>query len=130
MLKQYPVLINKDKGSAWGVSFVDIPGHILEDDLDTALAGCQEAFEAYMDDEDELPEPSTLEAVAESEGGRESMAVVVVPIDVSFFEDPTDKKTLSAKRSQWEAIDTAAEKAGVKRSAYMVTAAIEKAQEA
>lgn len=85
MLKEYPVLINKDENSAWGVSFVDIPVHILEDDLETALADCQEAFEAYMDDEDQLPQPTLLDAALSSVEGREANMVELIEIDVSAF---------------------------------------------
>lgn len=127
-MKRYPVLVNHDEGSAWAVSFVDIPAHSLADNLEAALAECQDAFEAFMDGEATLPEPTPLEQVAESEDGRAALAVVLAPIDTSFFDDPTERRTASAKRSQWEAIDHAAKSEGKTRSAYMVEAALVRAQ--
>lgn len=85
MKKRYPVLINKNEESAWGVSFVDIPAHIIEDDLEAALDECQAAFEEFMADEDNLPEPTSIEVVAESEDGQNSLAVVLVEIDTDFW---------------------------------------------
>lgn len=125
MARKYPVLINKEKNSAWGLSFVDINAHVIEETLEKALKEAQEAFEVYMEDEDSLPEPTALEEVAQSQEGRKS-SIVLVEIDTSFFSDPTVRKTASAKLSQWETIDKAAQKVGKTRSAFLVEAALDK----
>lgn len=82
-----------------------------------------------MRDANVLPEPSPIETVAESRDARAATAVLLVQIDTSFFEDPTVRKTASAQKSQWEAIDLAAKRAGVTRSAFMVAASLERARE-
>lgn len=86
MITLYPLLAHKDEGSSWGVSFVDVPIHIVEPNLEDALAQCQEAFEEFMQDEDALPSPTPVDEVAASDGGREATAVLVVDIDTAFFK--------------------------------------------
>jgi len=129
MIHRYPVLAHKKEGSSWGVSFVDVPIHIIETRLEDALAQCQEAFEEFMRDEEALPSPTPVDVVAAGAAGREATAVLVVDIDTAFFADPTVRKTASAKQSQWEAIDRAARQAGLTRSAFMVAASLERAKE-
>lgn len=124
MIKKYPVLINKDEGSDWGVSFVDLPIHIIKSDLEEALAECQEAFEEFMEDEQNLPNPTPLEEVVASKDGREATALNLVDIDVSFFNDPTTRINVSAKKSQLDKIDKAAKKEGKTRSAFMIAASV------
>lgn len=128
MIARYPILAHKDEGSSWGISFVDLPIHIVEPRLEDALAQCQEAFEEFMRDEAVLPSPSPVDAVAASEAGQEATAVLLADIDTAFFADPTVRKTASAKQSQWEAIDRAARQAGLTRSAFMVGASLERAK--
>lgn len=129
MIRRYPVLANKEDGGSWAVSLSDLPIHVIESSLDDALAQCQEAFEEFMRDETVLPDPSPIETVAESSAARAATVVLLVQIDTSFFEDPTVRKTASAKKSQWEAIDLAAKRAGVTRSAFMVAASLERVRE-
>lgn len=124
MIKKYPVLINKDEGSDWGVSFVDLPIHIIHSNLEEALAQCQEAVEKFMEDELVLPKPTPLEQVVASEEGREATALNLVDIDISFFNDPTTRINVSAKKSQLDKIDKAAKKEGKTRSAFMIAASI------
>lgn len=88
MVKLYPVAINKDEGSAWGVSFLDAPIHCLGDTLNEAMAECQEAFEAFMEDEELLPVPTDLETAVLSEFARDSLSVTLVEIDTAFFDAP------------------------------------------
>ena len=124
MIKKYTVLINKDDQSDWGVSFVDLPIHIVNSNLEDALAQCQEAFEEFMEDESELPKPTPLEKVVASKEGREATALNLVDIDISFFNDPTTRINVSAKKSQLDKIDKAAKKEGKTRSAFMIAASV------
>lgn len=129
MIKKYPILIHKDESSDWSASFVDTNVHVIEESLEEVLAECQDAFEAGMTGETELPDPTPLARVIESEEGREANSVMLVDIDTTFFEDPTERKSTSAKRSQWQLIDAAARKAGKTRSAFLVDSAVARARE-
>lgn len=126
MEKRYPAVAHKDPASDWGLSFVDLPINLIGKDLEKLIAECQEAFEEFMADESELPKPSSLDEVAASEEAEDGV-LVMVDIDTSFFEDPSERRSMSARRSQWDAIDKAAKKAGQTRSAFMVAASLEKA---
>lgn len=87
MHRPYPVLLNKDPGTEWWISFVDINAHTAGATIEDALASAQEAFELFMEDESALPKATPLEIVVESEGGREAMAVMLALIDVSTWTD-------------------------------------------
>jgi predicted RNase H-like HicB family nuclease len=64
----YWALIHKDEGSAYGVSFPDVPGCISAGDtLEEALAEGREALSAHIAwlkaEGDDVPEPRTHEAL-------------------------------------------------------------------
>ena len=124
MATRYPAWINTDDGKTWGLSFVDLPIHIIGDSVENCVADAQEAFEEFLEDEKVLPKPSTLNEVkAHGEWGKND-GVLLVEIDTAFFSDPVQKRTLSARKSQWEAIDKKAKQAGKTRSAFIVEATL------
>ncbi len=129
MFKKYPVFVSREGSGAWFVTFADAPINIVRPTLEEALAECQEAFAFGFDDEEALPSPTSLEDAIRSPQGQEADAIVLVDIDTAFFDDPTERRNTSAKRSQWEAITLAARKAGKTRSAFIVDAALDRARE-
>lgn len=129
MLKKFPVFVSRETSGAWLVTFADAPINIVRPTLEQALAECQEAFAFGFGDEGSLPSPTSLEDAISSPRGQEADAILLVDIDTTFFDDPTERRNTSAKRSQWEAITLAARKVGKTRSAFMVDAALDRSRE-
>jgi predicted RNase H-like HicB family nuclease len=83
-MRPYIALIHKDPDSDYGVSFPDLPGCITAGKtLDEARAMAVEALalhlEGLVEDGEDLPEPSTLEAVMADRENRDAVAIVVEP---------------------------------------------------
>ncbi len=80
----YPAFVDKDEDSDFGVSFPDFPGCVsASESVEEALPGAQEALAGHvalmLEDGEELPKPSALEAVA---GAKEASTVAVTLIPV------------------------------------------------
>ena len=92
----YPAFAGKDEDSDSGVSFPDFPGCVSAGEtVEEALLGAQEALAGHvalmLEDGEDLPEPSALEAVAaglrssspaggSADNGASTVAVTLVPV--------------------------------------------------
>ena len=81
-MRQYIALIHKDAGSDYGVSFPDLPGCVTAGvDLDDARRMAEEALALHLagmaEDEEPIPEPSSLEAVMADRENRDAVAILV-----------------------------------------------------
>ena len=81
-MRRYVALIHKDPGSDYGVSFPDLPGCVTAGvDLDDARAMAEEALSLHLDgmaeDDEPIPEPSSLESVMADRENRDAVAILV-----------------------------------------------------
>jgi predicted RNase H-like HicB family nuclease len=81
-MRQYIALIHKEAGSDYGVSFPDLPGCVTAGvDLDDARQMAEEALALHLagmaEDEEPIPEPSSLEAVMADRENRDAVAILV-----------------------------------------------------
>jgi predicted RNase H-like HicB family nuclease len=81
-MRQYIALIHKDAGSDYGVSFPDLPGCVTAGvDLDDARRMAEEALALHLagmaEDDEPIPEPSSLEAVMADRENRDAVAILV-----------------------------------------------------
>ena len=81
-MRQYTALIHKDAGSDYGVSFPDLPGCVTAGvDLDDARGMAEEALALHLagmaEDDEPIPEPSSLEAVMADRENRDAVAILV-----------------------------------------------------
>ena len=81
-MRQYIALIHKDPGSDYGVSFPDLPGCVTAGvDLDDARrdgrGGACLHLAGMAEDEEPIPEPSSLEAVMADRENRDAVAILV-----------------------------------------------------
>jgi|SRR5277367_1185472 len=122
----YIAYLHKDRGSDFGVSFPDFPGCVTAGrTLAEAQRMAAEALAVHIagmiEDGDEVPAPSNLDAVAKDPDMQGAVAILV-------SAEPAPEKTIriniTARASQIEAIDQLADKAGMTRSAYMVQSAL------
>ena len=128
-MKLYPVVIYKDKKSAFGVTIPDLPGCFSAGaTLDEALRNVQEAVEVHLHGEDIAPEPTDLDRWKSEFDFRDAYAVTLAPVDLSFMNDVTVRVNITARKSELAIVDRAAKRAHMDRSAYLVASAIERAK--
>lgn len=122
----YIAYLHKDSDSDFGVSFPDFPGCITAGKtLDEAHRMAAEALALHIrgmvEDGEEIPAPSTLDALAKDPAGKDAVAFLV---HVEPEKERTVRINITAREKQVEQIDRLANKAGVTRSAYMVQSAL------
>jgi predicted RNase H-like HicB family nuclease/uncharacterized protein (DUF1778 family) len=124
-MRQYIALIHKEASSDYGVSFPDLPGCVTAGvDLDDARAMAEEALALHLagmaEDEEPIPEPSSLEAVMADRENRDAVAILVkappttakaVRVNMTIPEDELDQ------------IDKFAAEHGYTRSGFLLQAA-------
>jgi predicted RNase H-like HicB family nuclease len=118
--------LHKDRKSDFGVSFPDFPGCVTAGrTLDEAHRMAAEALAMHiagmLEDHEPIPQPSTLDALANHAGRRGAVAFLV---QVDPETDRTVRINITAREKQVEQIDRLANQAGLTRSAYMVRAAL------
>lgn len=122
----YIAYLHKDKGSDFGVSFPDFPGCITAGrTLDEAHRMAAEVLGLHIagmvEDREEIPAPSTLDALADDPTTKDAVAFLV---HVEPETERTVRINITAREKQLEEIDKLANKAGLTRSAYMVQSAL------
>jgi predicted RNase H-like HicB family nuclease len=121
---EYIAYLHKDRKSDFGVSFPDFPGCVtagktLEEARRMAAEALALHIQGMAEDDETIPEPSTLDDVADDPAIKGAVAFLV-----SIGRDKTVRVNITARESQIEAIDQRAAEAGMTRSAYMVRAAV------
>ena len=121
---EYIAYLHKDRRSDFGVSFPDFPGCVtagktLEEARRMAVQALALHIGGMAEDGEPIPEPSTIDDVAEDPAMKGAVAFLV-----SVGMDKTVRLNITAKESQIAAIDQQADEAGMSRSAYMVRAAL------
>jgi predicted RNase H-like HicB family nuclease len=121
---EYIAYLHKDRKSDFGVSFPDFPGCVTAGKtLEEARRMAPEALALHLqgmaEDGETIPEPSTLDDVADDPAIKGAVAFLV-----SVGLDKTVRVNITARESQIEAIDQRAVEKGMTRSAYMVQAAV------
>ena len=122
----YLAYLLKDLNSDFGVSFPDFPGCITAGrTLEEAHRMAAEALALHIagmaEDGETIPEPSTLDALAEDPAMKHAVAFLV---HVEPEAQRTVRINITARAQQVELIDQLAGKAGMTRSAYMVQSAL------
>jgi predicted RNase H-like HicB family nuclease len=127
----YLAYLHKDRNSDFGVSFPDFPGCITAGrTLDEAHRMAAEALSLHIagmvEDGETIPEPSTLDALAEDPAMKHAVAFLV---HVAPEAERTVRINITARAKQIELIDQLANQAGMTRSAYMVQSALKSARQ-
>ena len=121
----YIAYLHKDPKSDFGVSFPDFPGCItagktLEEAHQMAAEALTLHIAGMMEDGEAIPEPSTLDALANDKARKRAVAFLV-------HVEPAEKTVrinITAREKQVEEIDRLAKAAGLTRSAYMVRSSL------
>ncbi len=130
-MAEYIAVIHKDEESDYGVFFPDVPGCFSAgSDLEEARVMAADALACHLamliDDGHDIPLPSTLDEAKNAEGAEDAVAFFAVKVNPN--KPKVIRKNITALNTEWDAIDEAAQAIGKTRSAYIVEAAIEKAQ--
>jgi predicted RNase H-like HicB family nuclease len=121
----YIAYLHKEANSDFGVSFPDFPGCVtagrtLEEARRMAVEALNLHVRGMLEDGEEIPEPSTLDELANDRAMRGAVAFLVT---LQPLEN-TVRVNITARQSQLEQIDRLAKAAGLTRSAYMVQSAV------
>jgi predicted RNase H-like HicB family nuclease len=121
---EYIAYLHKDSKSDFGVSFPDFPGCVTAGKtLEEARRMAEEALALHIggmaEDGKAIPEPSTIDDVAEDPAMKGAVAFLV-SVDLG----KTVRVNITAQESQINAIDRRAGEVGLTRSAYMVQSAL------
>lgn len=123
----YPVIIDKDKDSAYGVTVPDLPGCFSAGDtLDEALENTKEAIllhiEGLIDDQENIPEPSKIESYRKK---LKNSIVAVVSVDLSALFGKVKRINITFPEKLLHRVDHFAQSHGESRSGLLVNAALE-----
>ena len=124
-MRQYIALIHKDAGSDYGVSFPDLPGCVTAGvDLDDARAMAEEALALHVagmaEDEEPIPEPSSLEAVMADLENRDAVAILVKAPPATA---KAVRVNMTMPENELDEIDRFAAENGYTRSGFLLHAA-------
>ena len=127
----YPIAIEHEPGSAYGVQFPDLPGCFSAGEtLDEAIANASEALafhiEGLLDAGAKIPTPLALEYHA-THPEYTGMIWAVVTVDLASLSGKSKRLNISLPEGVLRRIDAAAEKNGESRSGYLARVALESA---
>ncbi|MFT4178470.1 MAG: type II toxin-antitoxin system HicB family antitoxin [Thermomonas sp.] len=126
---RYPVLIEPGTAStAFGVVVPDLPGCFSAGDtLDEALLNAEAAvamwIDAALDQGQDIPPPSPLEAVRRLRGYK-SWAVALVSVDPTALDDSIERVNITLPRRVLRRLDLRAKAAGETRSGFIARLAL------
>jgi predicted RNase H-like HicB family nuclease len=126
MMSEYIALIHKEPSTGFGASFPDFAGAVtVADTLEDLRAEAEEVLalhiEGMVEDGDEMPTPSALDAVVQLEDYKDAVAVLVVKApDVA---SPAVRINVTIPDQMLKRIDRHAAKHGLTRSGFLVQAA-------
>ena len=126
---RYPVFIEKDSKSDYGVTVPDIPGCFSAGvTLEEALVNAEEAIlthiEGLMMDHETIPIPSTIDSLKDQYTGKKSYWALV-SVDLTQLSDKTERINISVPENLLSKIDAYALREGESRSGLLVTATLE-----
>jgi predicted RNase H-like HicB family nuclease len=121
----YIGLVHKEAGSAFGVQFPDVPGCFsASDDMDHVMSNATEALSLWAEDMTP-PAPRSLEEIVSETDIAADLAGGAFLISVPLTENDTRvvSANISMERGMLKAIDTAAKRRKLTRSAFLAQAA-------
>ena len=118
-------LVHKDKTSAFGVQFPDVPGCFsAADDMDDLVANAMEALSLWGEDQP-VPKARSIDALKRDKSILRELAEGAFLLAVPFVENDTRvvSANISLERGVLKAIDAEAKRRKLTRSAFLAQAA-------
>jgi predicted RNase H-like HicB family nuclease len=126
---KYPVYMQKDSESDYGVTVPDLPGcfsagNSVEEALDNAEEAILTHIEGLLIDKETIPAPTPIEALKK---GNKSTGFIwgIVSVDIGKLSKRAKRINLSLPEGILSKIDAYAAKEGESRSGFLAEAAIE-----
>lgn len=124
-MRYYTAIVHKDEGSAYGLTFPDLPGAFAAaDDWNGIPAAATEALDLWFEDMPDVA-PASLEDIrrrndvaAELAAGAVLMPVPYIPADTAV-----QRVNITIERGLLRAIDETAKQRGMNRSSFLASAA-------
>jgi predicted RNase H-like HicB family nuclease len=122
-MKTYFALVHKEPGSAYGVTFPDIPGcYSAADRLEDVVPNACEALDLWFEDAENV-EPSDAEAIGKAHAADLAKGAFLVAIPRVSREGKPVRVNISIDQGILDAIDAAAAMRKLTRSAFIAEAA-------
>jgi predicted RNase H-like HicB family nuclease len=122
-VKTYFAVVHKDEGSAYGVTFPDLPGCFsAADDLESLVPNACEALDLWFEDAEEV-EPRDVDAIREAVAVDLSEGAFLIAVPRVTRSNRSVRINVSLDRGTLEAIDLAAAARKLTRSAFIAEAA-------
>ena len=123
-MKTYLALVHKEAGSAYGVSFPDLPGcFAASDESGDILRNAVEALELWFDDAAPVI-PRGPEAIAAAVAADLAAGAFLIAVPLIQPSTRPRRVNISLDAGTLEAIDAAAEGLGLTRSGFLTMAAM------
>ncbi|SMC92529.1 type II toxin-antitoxin system HicB family antitoxin [Rhizobium sp. RU36D] len=124
-MRHYIALVHKDADSAFGVTFPDIEGVFsAADEEGDLITNAIQALRLWAED-DALPDPSPIEAILNRADIRDELAAGAFLVRIPLIEDDSRvvRANVTFEAGTLKAIDEAAAKRGLTRSAFLASCA-------
>jgi predicted RNase H-like HicB family nuclease len=124
-MTHYIALVHKDEKSAFGVQFPDVPGCFsAADDMNDLISNATEALSLWSEDE-VPPQPRSYEDLLKDRDITTELAAGAFLISVPLVSNDTRvvSANISLERGMLKAIDEAAKRRKLTRSAFLAQAA-------
>jgi predicted RNase H-like HicB family nuclease len=125
MMSHYIALVHKDHDSAFGVQFPDVPGCFSASDrMDDLVENAMEALSFWAEDE-AMPAARSIEQIVADPEIAAELAAGAFLVLVPFAKNDARLVTanISMERGMLKAIDAAAKRRKLTRSAFLAQAA-------
>ena len=126
---RYPLYLEKDKDSDYGVTVPDLPGcfsagETIEEALENAEEAILTHIEGMLMDNETIPTPSLIENL-KKRNSLKNVIWSVVTIDIGKLSKVVKRINVTIPENILTKIDTYAEKEGESRSGFLASAAME-----
>lgn len=123
-MKTYLALVHKEEGTAFGVTFPDLPGcFAAADEEGDILRNAVEALELWFEDEAPVA-PRGLEAITAEEADDLATGAFLIAVPLVRPSSRQKRVNISLDAGTLEAIDAAADGLGLTRSGFLAMAAL------
>jgi len=126
---RYPILIQKDPDSDYGVTVPDLAGCFSAgENMESALENAEEAIlthiEGLLMDNDPIPSPSSIDSLKKRHREKD-IVWGIVSVDLSKLSERARRINITVPEKLLTKIDSFAEKEGETMSGLLVSAALE-----
>lgn len=121
----FTAIVHKDEGSAYGITFPDLPGAFAaSDDWEGIPKAASEALDLWFEDMPNV-EPASLDEIRKSDEAQTAVkeGAVLMPVPYIHADTATERLNITMERALVRSIDQFAKMRGMTRSSFLASAA-------